>query len=130
MPLENISGLINDVKDTVNNLDPAVKVGALATAAGAAILGGAAVVSAVRKKRSKSKAKNRKSSHKSKSHRRRKRRSIKKYARTAGKRKDRSRKRIRMTKNGQPYIITRSGKAKFISKRSASLSRKRKGGRY
>ena len=63
-----------------------------------------------------------------------KRRSIKvkryKYARTAGKRKDRSTKRIRMTKNGQPYIILKSGKARFISKRSARLSRKRKGGRY
>lgn len=53
-----------------------------------------------------------------------------KYARTAGKRRDTSTKRIRMTKNGQPYVILKSGKARFISKRSARLSRKRKGGRY
>jgi len=53
-----------------------------------------------------------------------------KYARTAGKAKDRSTKRIRMTKNGQPYIILKSGKARFIKKSSARASRKRKGGRY
>jgi len=53
-----------------------------------------------------------------------------KYARTAGKRRDTSTRRIRMTKNGQPYIILKSGKARFISKKSARLSRKRKGGRY
>ncbi len=53
-----------------------------------------------------------------------------KYARTAGKGKDRSTRRIRMTKNGQPYIILRSGKARFIKKSSARASRRRKGGRY
>jgi len=52
------------------------------------------------------------------------------YARTAGKRKDTSTRRIRMTKNGQPYIILRSGKARFIKKSSAKRSRKLKGGRY
>lgn len=52
------------------------------------------------------------------------------YARTAGKRRDRSTKRIRMTKNGQPYVIMASGKARFISKRSAKNSRARKAGRY
>jgi hypothetical protein len=35
-----------------------------------------------------------------------------------------------MTKNGQPYVIMASGKARFISKKSARSSRKRKGGRY
>ena len=49
---------------------------------------------------------------------------------TAGKRKDRSHRRIRHTKNGQPYIILESGKARFISKKSARNSRKRSGGRY
>jgi Flp pilus assembly protein TadB len=53
-----------------------------------------------------------------------------KYARTAGKRKDTSHKRIRMTKNGQPYVIMASGKARFIKRSSAHNSRKRKGGRY
>jgi len=49
---------------------------------------------------------------------------------TAGKRKDTSHKRIRFTKNNQPYIILKSGKARFIKKSSARNSRKRKGGRY
>ena len=53
-----------------------------------------------------------------------------KYARTAGKRKDTSTRRIRMTKNGQPYVILKSGKARFIKKSSARRSRKLKGGRY
>ncbi len=53
-----------------------------------------------------------------------------KYARTAGKGRDTSRKKIRMTKNGQPYVILASGKARFISKSSARRSRKTKGGRY
>lgn len=49
---------------------------------------------------------------------------------TAGKRKDTSRRRIRYTKNGQPYVIMASGKARFISMKSAKSSRKRSGGRY
>lgn len=49
---------------------------------------------------------------------------------TAGKRKDTSHRRIRQTKTGQPYIILASGKAKFISRKSAKMSRKRSGGRY
>ncbi len=49
---------------------------------------------------------------------------------TARKRKDTSHKRIRYTKNNQPYIILASGKARFIKKSSARQSRKRKGGRY
>jgi hypothetical protein len=50
--------------------------------------------------------------------------------RTAGKKRDTSHRRIRQTKNGQPYIILASGKAKFIKKSSARKSRKKKGGRY
>ena len=53
-----------------------------------------------------------------------------KYARTAGKGKDTSTKRIRMTKHGQPYVILANGRARFISKASAKRSRKLKGGRY
>ena len=49
---------------------------------------------------------------------------------TAGKRKDTSHRRIRYTKNNQPYIILKSGKARFIKKSSVRNSRKRKGGRY
>lgn len=49
---------------------------------------------------------------------------------TAGKRKDRSRKRIRYTKNNQPYVLLANGKARFISKKSVRMSRRRKGGKY
>lgn len=49
---------------------------------------------------------------------------------TAGKRKDTSHRRIRYTKNGQPYIILANGRARFISSRSAKSSHKRKGGKY
>jgi len=55
---------------------------------------------------------------------------VRKTPRTAGKGRDTSTRRIRYTKNGQPYIIMSSGKAKFISKRGAKASHKRKGGRY
>ena len=74
----------------------------------------------------KKRRKNRSSRKRSVTHRKRKQ----KQPYTAGKRKDTSHKRIRYTKNNQPYIILASGKARFISKRSASSSKKRKGGRY
>ena len=75
--------------------------------------------------------KNKKRSKKSKrssSKKTRKRKQRKPY--TAGKRKDRSHKRIRFTKRGQPYIITADGRAKFIKMSSVKRSRKRKGGKY
>jgi len=49
---------------------------------------------------------------------------------TAGKRKDTSHRRIRYTKNNQPYVIMANGRARFISKKSVRSSRKRRGGRY
>ena len=53
-----------------------------------------------------------------------------KYARTAGKRRDTSTRRIRMTSKGQPYIILSNGRARFIKKSSARRDRKLKGGKY
>lgn len=102
----------------------------VATAIGGAVVGGSLVgaVIASRRKRKTSTRKTRKP--KRRTTRRTKKRRSYKYARTAGKRKDTSTKRIRMTKTGQPYIILKSGKARFISKASARASRKRKGGRY
>jgi len=91
------------------------------TAAGVALGAGAASLIIGRRKKSKK-------SKRSRSKTRRSRKQRKPY--TAGKRKDRSRRRIRYTKNNQPYVILASGKARFISKRSAGISRKRKGGRY
>lgn len=102
----------------------------VATAIGGAVIGsavaGAAVYGATRASSSRRRATRKKSASVRRS---RKKRSYK-YARTAGKAKDRSTRRIRMTKNGQPYVILKSGKARFIKKSSARLSRKRKGGRY
>ena len=49
---------------------------------------------------------------------------------TAGKRKDTSHRRIRFTKNNQPYVILPNGRARFIKRSSVRASRKRKGGRY
>ncbi len=50
--------------------------------------------------------------------------------RTAGKGRDKSSKRIRYTKKGQPYIIMHNGRARFIKKSGARRSHKLKGGRY
>lgn len=101
----------------------------VATAVGGAVIGGALVgtVAAVSSSRKKT---NRKSSRTKRSKARKSSKRKYKYARTAGKRKDTSTRRIRMTKNGQPYVILKSGKARFISKASARASRKKKGGRY
>lgn len=101
----------------------------VATAVGGALAGGAVVGTAVAINR-KRKKKSRKKSYKSRSTRRKSKRRTRRTPRTAGKGKDRSTKRIRHTKNGQPYVIMASGKARFISKRSARTSRRRKGGRY
>lgn len=98
--------------------------GGTGLAVGAAL--GASAVALTRRK----KAKKNKRTSKRKSYSRKKRKRRNKYARTAGKRRNTSRKRIRMTKNGQPYVILKSGKARFIKKSSARNSRKRKGGRY
>lgn len=81
-------------------------------------------------KRRKKKNKTKKTKYKRTKSRNKRRNKRIKYARTVGKRKDKSMKRIRMTKNGQPYVIMANGRARFISKKSARLSRKRKGGRY
>lgn len=37
---------------------------------------------------------------------------------------------IKYTKKGQPYIIQSNGRARFIKKKSAKISKKRKGGYY
>lgn len=114
--------------------------------AAAAIIGGVAagaVAIAHRKKSRKRKTSSNKNSRKKL--RRGKRRKLKfgspayrrKYLKhgrrtphTAGKRRDTSRRRIRYTTKGQPYVIGAHGKARFISKKSAHSSYKREGGKY
>ena len=105
---------------------------------------GAATAVIIHKKRKKKKKKSAKYTRK-KIHRSKKGRKLKfgskayrkKYLKhgrktpyTAGKRRDRSHKRIRYTKRGQPYVIGAHGKARFISRKSAKLSYHKKGGRY
>jgi len=141
--LQNALGAtISKVKGALGNVSPAV--------AGAAIAGGVGVgaglagVAALRKRRKKTaakksrKKKGRKLKFGSKAWRRKYSRRRKNKHRTSSHgrlryhshRKRPSGKGIHYTKHGQPYIILSSGKARFVSKRGARASRKRKGGRY
>lgn len=99
------------------------------------VLGGLSISQVAKRRRTRKKKKTKKKTKKrTKRTKRRKptkkRRRVRRTPRTAGKGKDRSTRRIRYTKKGQPYVITRSGKAKFIKKSSAKRSHKRPGGRY
>lgn len=123
---------LNDVLEMGSDLYNRLSSNPVATAIGGAVAGGAIVgtaISAASSSKKKRRSVSRKSSKKARRRKSGKRKNYK-YARTAGKRRDKSTRRIRMTKNGQPYVILKSGKARFISKRSAHASRKRKGGRY
>lgn len=91
-----------------------------------------AIVGAVRK-RSKRKSTRKKTKRKSKKRTRRRtrrrttrtKRRVKKkwYGKTRGKK-------IKYTKNGQPYVILKSGKARFIKKKRSKRMKKMKGGYY
>lgn len=96
-------------------------------AAGVAVGTGLGAAAIVRKRKSRKSKRNKSRNVRKRSYRNKK---VRRTPYTAGKRKDRSTKRIRYTKNGQPYVITRSGKAKFIKRSSAKRSHKQKGGRY
>lgn len=108
----------------------------IAIGAGTALIGAGTIVGIAAHRKRRKKNSKRKSRNRSKGVSRR-RYHKKRYPHTAGKKPDTSRKRIRFTKNGQPYVIvyrningTRRKMAKFISKKSAKQSRKRSGGRY
>lgn len=116
---ELISNIIDEGKDFLATSLGKVTAGATIGAVG---IGTAVGISSVIKNRKKRKSKRRVQ--------RRHRRQVRKTPRTAGKGKDRSHKRIRYTKRGQPYIITSSGRARFLKKSSAKRSHKMKGGRY
>jgi len=108
----------------------ALSKGAIVTGVGltalAGLLGGLAIAKSHRKKSSKRKSRN-KNSRKKNNHNHKRGRYT---PHTAGKGKDRSKKRIRYTSNGQPYIIIKGGKARFIKKSSAKRSHKQQGGKY
>ncbi len=135
---DGLRSLVGKTEAFIGN-NPAASIGI--ASAGGALVGASAVAIAKRKKRTRrAPAKRRSTARKPRKRARtrakprkrarpRAKRKVK-YARTAGKRRDTSTRRIRMTKNGQPYIIMASGKARFISKASARASRSRKGGRY
>lgn len=129
MTLESISDGLNAGIGELKQLASSTTGVVIGSALGGAALAGAGAIIASKIKKARSKTR-RKSSSKRKSSRRKAKRKSYRYARTARKAKDRSTKRIRMTKSGQPYIILASGKARFISKKSARSSRRRKGGRY
>jgi len=102
----------------------AIGIGASSLVAGAAI--GATASSLLRKRKSKSRRR-----RTSRPIRRKRATGTRKRKRpTASRKRTVSTKRIHYTKTGQPYIKLRSGKARFIKKKSARTSRKRKGGRY
>jgi ribulose kinase len=138
-----LNTVVSNGINSINNLSTTeVAIGSAITGA---IVGGVAVgaVTAI-KKRKKAKSKTSKKNIKRKSKRKLKfgskayrkkylgkhRRHKQKQPHTAGKRRDTSHKRIRYTKNNQPYIILSNGRARFIKKSSAKSSKKRKGGRY
>lgn len=127
-----IADVIGEVKSFAQDHASELTIGVTSVTAGA-VLGAGAVALASGKKARKRKSSNkskrkRRNSYKTK--RRTQKRRTRKTPRTAGKGKDRSHKRIRYTKNGQPYIILRSGKARFLKKSSAKKSHRKKGGRY
>lgn len=101
------------------------------------IVSGLAVTQIIRKKR-KARAKTKKPKRKARKAKPKTRRKVSKKKKkskqrkpyTAGKGKDTSSRRIRFTKNNQPYIILANGRARFIKKSSVARARKLKGGRY
>lgn len=121
--LANVAGIIQS-----NPLTSAVVATSVGVVAAGGVLG---AVAAVKKRRKKKSVKRRKNINRRTRRARRRKSSRRRYTpHTAGKRKDTSHKRIRYTKNGQPYIILRSGKARFIKQTSAKRSHRQKGGRY
>lgn len=147
-------GIGDDLQEGLTNVSSIIGENPLtsvlvASGTGAVIGAGttAAIIGTIKKKRKKAKKKTKKSKKKttkrkskrrklkfgSKAYRKKylgKKRKKQKQPYTAGKRKDTSTRRIRYTKNNQPYVILANGRARFIKRSSASRSRKLKGGRY
>lgn len=120
---------LNSLTDGITNLIGTPIGAATAGAIGGVVVGagvGALAATAISKSRKKRSSKSKRKKNSRSGNRRRR----KYYPRTAGKAKDRSTKRIRYTKKGQPYVIKANGRAMFIKKSSAKKSRKLKGGRY
>ena len=97
---------------------------AISAGIGGAVIGAGAVAiaGAVRRRRKKVKRAPRRKTTRKKVRKKSTRKTAKRRT------KKQSRKKIRFTKNGQPFIILPSGKARFISKKSARIRKKRRGG--
>lgn len=96
-----------------------------------AVLGiGATGLTAGVVKLTKSKSKKTKASSKRKKATKKTKRTKKTKKRKSTKKKKVNTRKIKYTKKGQPYVLNSKGQAKFIKKKSAKLSKKRKGGRY
>jgi len=119
----NFDRIRSDVTDFIRGnplISAGVGLGAALSLAGI----GTAVVSKLRKKkRKKSKKKTKKDGRRRKTGRKAGRRKRKRSGLTRA-----TKQKIRFTKNGQPFVITRSGKARFIKKTTATRAKARKGG--
>jgi len=94
-------------------------------------LGGVGTITAVQTTRLVGKRRKKKATTRRKSTRTRRKTTKKARKKNGTLRKHRTppaKSKIRFTKKGQPFIITRSGKAKFIKKSSAKRAKKLKGG--
>lgn len=131
MPLQNALNALkeNELLQIAKENPLAVTVGTIA-AGGVLAAGTAAVITRRKKstsrKRTSSRSGSKKLTARQKAVRRIKKRKGRQTPYTAGARKDRSRTRVRYTKNGQPYTLSgKGGRAKFISKAAAKRRRKR-----
>jgi len=126
---EGLEELGGKVKSYVGaNKQTVIAGAALGTVATAGVLGTLATVK--KRKTTKKKTTKKRKTTRRRTYKTKKGKRIRRTPHTAGKGRDRSTRRIRYTKKGQPYVIMKSGKARFIKKSSAKRSHKRKGGRY
>lgn len=141
---DNVISVLTDATGNITSEEIALATVGTAVVGAGAVIGATAYKKSKAKKRKKTKKSSKKSTKKRKTTKKRKlkfgskayrkkylgKKRKQKQPHTAGKRKDTSHKRIRYTKHNQPYVILASGKARFIKKSSARMSKKRKGGRY
>lgn len=124
-----LDGVVGDVVGVIKE-NPIATVGIASGVTGLGV--GATSVLLSTRKRSRMSRKRRKVSS-SRFHKKRKVRLHKHRTFRKGKlrrHRHRGTKQIHYTSRGQPYVILRSGRARFISQRGARQSKKRKGGRY
>jgi hypothetical protein len=125
MGINDLMQPLEAVQSGVSNITPTTAA-VIAGGAGLVIGAGAGAGLVAVATRKKTKKRKRKTTNKNKRTRKKKYNSSRRRKHT----KRTSHKKIRYTKNHQPYIILASGKARFIKKTSAKRSKKMKGGYY